>query len=122
MTDRDPFDTLREDPFEKGLRITAVGTKSMFRAEIGPWDPEKWEGRGGFEFGMTAEVYRSTSYGSDEQVAEVSFPAIGSHSPEVARVRLRAYQEAINIAAALNGMPELADNEVAARHFDGGTR
>jgi hypothetical protein len=98
------------------MKVRASGSKYSFRAEVGPVKDD-----GQFVFGHTAEVHVGASYGSDVPVAEVSFAAIGSHSPEVARDRVAAYTAAISIAERIN--EQIADGftdlEALAQDLDG---
>ena len=112
------------------MNVTTVRTKarassSSFTLEVGPWDQSRFDGKGGFAFGETAEVQAFTPLRQGEKVEfEVSFSAIGSHDPETAKRRIASYKTAIQMAeqfqALVNEYTEPASQfESLARDYDG---
>ncbi len=91
------------------LKVKANSLYDGITVEVGPWDPDRFDGQGGFEFGMTAEARVGTKFGSDVYEYEVQFGAIGSHDADKARRRLASYQAAIDIAEML---PRYVDKQV----------
>jgi len=94
------------------VRVQARASSGYFGLEVGPWDEARFEGNGGFEFGMSAEVHAFTPSRKGEEVDfEVSFGAIGSHDAATARRRLASYKTAIAIAEQLNALIALDARE-----------
>ena len=102
------------------VRTKAQASSSSFQLEIGPWDTSRFDGKGGFAFGETAEVFAE----GEPIEFEVSFAAIGSHDPETAKRRIASYKTAIQMAEQFQGFVTDATQpeelfESLARDYDG---
>jgi hypothetical protein len=85
-----------------GQAASAKGSTDSFRIQIGE------------DFGAVAEIYVDTKYGDDTPEIEVSFPAIGAHSPEVALGRVEVYRTAAEFADTLDELARAANYSVPA--------
>lgn len=103
-------------------KAVVTGTPRSIKIEIGPWDEDRFEGRGGFQFGMTAEVWvRTQGFGSSAVEATVSIGGIGAHDADVAVQRANVYLEAAAIAKRVDYLASQGWDmvEVAAAFYEG---
>ena len=79
-----------------GVRLNDYGGQ----VEIGIFDPERWDGKGGLRFGYSVIVYIENGLTTlnRKPTVGVSIGGIVPHSPEDAELRIDCYRQGADIA------------------------
>lgn len=81
--------------------------------EVGIYDPNRWDGEGGMNFGLTAEVHLDDAWFHTRQPGtwrvQVSWGSTGAGPIAEMEQKMDVYQQAIDIAKAIQ---EALDNDV----------